>query len=299
MKLHKKVGIVISIFILLLTIFIIPGFTQVVSKPGEYSGYSPQLYNEWVRFSQYVEVRDGTKLAVDWYRPAVNGVAVDIPYPVLWTNTPYRGRGTVLSNGTRVLGPVKNGMVELTKYGYVVAAVDVRGTGASFGTRHIELDRTEAWDAYDMNEWFARQPWSNGVTGMWGCSQVGENQFHAISTMPPHLKAAMPFACSPEKYDSWWGGKGIRQVRPNPAPWTADLIILPVDGDTDTNGDGYPDMLYAAVWQHQNPLFLGTAIAQMPYRDSFSAYAGSRFWEEVSATTFREQIEQSNVAMYH
>jgi len=278
------------------------GFVQAqekVSRPGEYSGYSTPLYNEWVRFSQYVEVKDGTKLAVDWYRPAVNGVAVDIPYPVVWTNTAYRGRGTVKSDGTKVLAPVTNGMVELTKYGYVVAAVDVRGTGASFGTRHVELDRTEAWDAYDMNEWFARQPWCNGVTGMWGCSQIGENQFHAISTMPPSLKAALPFACSPEKYDSWWGGKGIRQVRPNPAPWTADLATLPVDGDVDGNGDGYPDMLYAAAYQHQNPYFLGTAIAEAPYRDSFSAYSGSRLWEEISATTYRTEIEQSKVAMYH
>jgi uncharacterized protein len=298
MKSKQKLRIGI-IFILLLTFFTLPGFAQMVSKPGEYSGYSPQLYNEWVRYSQYVEVRDGTKLAVDWYRPAVNGVAVETPYPVVWTNTAYRGRGTVSSNGIRTLGPVQNGMIELTKYGYVVAAVDVRGTGASFGTRHIELDRTEAWDAYDMNEWFARQPWSSGITGMWGCSQIGENQFHAISTMPPSLKAALPFACSPEKYDSWWGGKGIRQVRPNPAPWTADLATLPVDGDTDASGDGYPDMLYAAAFQHQNPYFLGTAIAEAPYRDSLSAYAGSTLWEEISATTYRTQIEQSKVAMYH
>ena len=278
---------------------VIASAQEKVSKPGVYSGYSPQLYTEWIRFSQYVAVRDGTKLAVDWYRPAVNGVAVNIPYPVIWTNTAYKGRGTVRSDGTKVLGPVQNGMVELTKYGYVVAAVDVRGTGASFGTRHIELDRTEAWDAYDMNEWFARQPWCNGVTGMWGCSQIGENQFHAISTMPPHLKAALPFACSPEKYDSWWGGKGIRQVRPNPASWTADLITVPVGGDTDANGDGYPDMLYVAAQQHQNPFFLGTAIAEMPYRDSFSAYAGSKFWEEMSAVTYRDEIENSGVAMYH
>ncbi len=277
------------------------GFVQAqekVSRPGEYSGYSTPLYNEWVRFSQYVEVRDGTKLAVDWYRPAVNGVAVETPYPVIWTYTAYKGRGTVKSDGTKVLAPVQNGMVELTKYGYVVAAVDVRGTGASFGTRHVELDRTEAWDAYEMNEWFARQPWCNGITGLWGCSQIGENQFHTISTMPPSLKAALPFACSPEKYDSWWGGKGIRQIRPNPAPWNSDLNTLPVDGDVDGNGDGYPDLLYAAAYQHQNPYFLGTAIAEAPYRDSFSTYSGSKIWEEISATTYRKQIEQSKVPMY-
>ena len=36
-----------------------------ISRPGEYSGYAPVLYDEWVRTSQYVPMRDGTRLAVD------------------------------------------------------------------------------------------------------------------------------------------------------------------------------------------------------------------------------------------
>ena len=47
---------------------------EKISRPGEYSGYSEPVYSEWQRTSFYVEVRDGTKLAVDIYRPAVNGV---------------------------------------------------------------------------------------------------------------------------------------------------------------------------------------------------------------------------------
>ena len=38
---------------------------EMVSKPGVYSGYSPVLYDGYKIFSQYVPVRDGTKLAVD------------------------------------------------------------------------------------------------------------------------------------------------------------------------------------------------------------------------------------------
>lgn len=43
---------------------------QRASGPGEYAGYSPRLYDRWVRSSLYVPVRDGTRLAVDIYRPA-------------------------------------------------------------------------------------------------------------------------------------------------------------------------------------------------------------------------------------
>ena len=40
-----------------------------VSKLGEYQGCSEPIYDEWVRTSQYITVRDGTRLAVDVFRP--------------------------------------------------------------------------------------------------------------------------------------------------------------------------------------------------------------------------------------
>ncbi len=45
-----------------------------------------------VRESRYVAVRDGTRLAVNVYRPAENGVAVSTPLPVVFAFTPYRAR---------------------------------------------------------------------------------------------------------------------------------------------------------------------------------------------------------------
>ena len=48
---------------------------QKVSKPGEYRGYSEILYPETVRNSQYIPGYEGTKLAIDIYRPAKNGQA--------------------------------------------------------------------------------------------------------------------------------------------------------------------------------------------------------------------------------
>ena len=47
-----------------------------VSRPGQYSGYSEVLYSEIVRNSQYVPGLDGSKLAVDIYRPGEHGQAV-------------------------------------------------------------------------------------------------------------------------------------------------------------------------------------------------------------------------------
>src|SRR5262245_31176817 len=63
---------------------------QAVSRFGEYSGYSKPLYSEWVRSSPYIATRDGTRLAADVFRPAVNGQPVTDKLPVVWTHTRYQ-----------------------------------------------------------------------------------------------------------------------------------------------------------------------------------------------------------------
>ena len=66
-----------------------------VSKPGEYSGYSEAIYSdEYEISSQYVKASDGTKLAMDLYRPKdkETGKVIDSPLPVIWMHTPYNRR---------------------------------------------------------------------------------------------------------------------------------------------------------------------------------------------------------------
>jgi predicted acyl esterase len=50
------------------------GSMEKISKPGKYSGYSKKKYDSYIVTSRYIEVRDGTKLAADIYRPAIDGV---------------------------------------------------------------------------------------------------------------------------------------------------------------------------------------------------------------------------------
>src|SRR5690242_13775978 len=46
-------------------------------------------YSSSVRTSQYVTVRDGTRLAIDIYRPTENGQPVEKKLPVILVATPY------------------------------------------------------------------------------------------------------------------------------------------------------------------------------------------------------------------
>jgi len=165
---------------------------EKISSPGKYQGYSQPIYDEWVRISQYVPVRDGTKLAVDILRPSRGGKPVSEPLPVIWTHARYH-RADLTPDGKllTILDQIP-WLQTILKYGYVVAAVDIRGSGASFGVSRGAFTPEEATDAYDITEWFAGQPWSSGKIGMFGISYLAITQYMAASTTPPHLVAIMP-----------------------------------------------------------------------------------------------------------
>ena len=66
-----------------------------VSKPGEYTGYSDAIYDDRYELtSRYIQMSDGTKLAMDLYRPKdkATGKVIDAKLPVLWMHTPYNRR---------------------------------------------------------------------------------------------------------------------------------------------------------------------------------------------------------------
>ena len=78
-------------------------------------------YPDYVRSSFYVPVRDGTRLAMNIYRPAIDGRVVAEPLPVVFAFTPYRARyfaedGSIVETGRTE----RLGLPQLTSAGYVV-----------------------------------------------------------------------------------------------------------------------------------------------------------------------------------
>jgi len=71
----------------------------------------------------------------------------------------------------RVRAPSAPGLTDvpsLTDYGYIIVQVARRGNGQSFGSRRRYNDRTEAEDTYEITEWLAAQPGSDGMIGAHG-----------------------------------------------------------------------------------------------------------------------------------
>ena len=172
-----------------------PLAAQKISRLGEYSGYSEPIYDSSVRSSQYVTMRDGTKLAVDIIRPTRNGQVHTDPLPVIWTHHRYT-RARVRNDTLYTILDWMPYLPRVMSHGYVVAAVDTRGGGASFGTQQGFFGREEAGDAYEITEWLAAQPWSDGNIGMYGRSYLGITQYFAASEAPPLSAAAPPSTVS-------------------------------------------------------------------------------------------------------
>lgn len=127
-----------------------------------------------------IPMRDGVQLATDVYRPAVDGVAVTEPLPLVLTRSPYS------KERERDVATAEN----FARHGYVAAIQDMRGRYASEG-EFTKYAVTEPADGYDTVEWLAEQPYSNGKIGMWGTSYGAHTAADAAKLSPPALAAML------------------------------------------------------------------------------------------------------------
>jgi len=128
----------------------------------------------------WITLPDGVRLAADLYMP--EGNTRGNHFPVLLEYTPYRKDE---SRGRNY--PLNSYFVQR---GYVVARVDIRGTGSSGGfTIPHEYSDIELDDGEVVIGWLAAQDWSNGNVGMFGISWGGFNSIQMAVRNPPAYKA--------------------------------------------------------------------------------------------------------------
>ncbi len=125
-----------------------------------------------------IPVRDGVELNGTVYKPA----AQKEPLPVIFTLTPY------------ISDSYHERAYYFAQHGYVFVLVDVRGRGNSGGT--FDPFVQEPHDGYDIVEFLAKQPWSNGKVTMWGGSYAGYDQWATLKELPPHLVTVVPVAAA-------------------------------------------------------------------------------------------------------
>src|SRR5205085_6076853 len=74
--------------------------------------------------------------------------------------------------------------------GYAHVNTDVRGSGKSGGALCL-LCKREQEDVYDVVEWVAKQPWSDGNVALNGYSYSAITALLGSALRPPHLRAVI------------------------------------------------------------------------------------------------------------
>lgn len=98
-------------------------------------------------------------------------------------------------------------LIDLAERGYAVLHVSMRGSGTSEG--EAGLYNFYGQDGYDVIEWAADQPWSNGNVGTTGLSLLGISQWLAAKELPPSLKAISPVVACTNCYNTLWNPSGM------------------------------------------------------------------------------------------
>jgi uncharacterized protein len=193
----------------------------------------------------WIPMRDGLRLAADLYFPDPDPGQ---PLPVVMEYIPYRKDEVV---------PGSRFYEYLLENGYVVARVDIRGTGGSEGVVTDEYVLQEQLDGYDAIEWLAGQPFCDGHVNQMGISYGGFTSLQVATHNPPHLTSIIPTYFTDDRYtdDCHYRGGHLRKYY-DPGHYGNFMIVynaLPPYPEW-TGGD------WSAIWEqhlaHNEPYLL-------------------------------------------
>ncbi len=256
--------------------------------PSEYLKKRPATATVGAPASRYVTMRDGVRLALDVYLP--EGLPADAArqYPTIAIFTPYYRRFKVTGPGAEPAPNIAIYRDFFVPRGYALVAVDVRGCGASFGTRDCFRSPRERDDHRELADWIVAQPWSSGVIGSTGISYLGAAACFLASTGHPAVKAIAPLCAVQDTYTDhvFPGGLKCTTVTENydalvsaldldlrdqltPYPYFNDPRYAgpaPVDEDTDGT------QVAAAIDAHQDSFRMRDLAPEFAFREEAASH---------------------------
>jgi hypothetical protein len=239
--------------------------------------------------SRHLTMPDGCRIAVDIYVP--EGPRPEGGFPTVLHLTPYYRRFALrpgARSGVEAAPNAAASRIMFVARGYALVVVDVRGTGASFGTRDSFRSPAERDDARIIMDWIIAQDWSNGAIGATGISYVGAASDFAASTGHPALKAIAPISAVWDTYKDQFYPGGIlltklttgyddimsaldiddRRRLANYAYFADPDLAGPAPVDDDPGGD----LVREAVHQHHANVHMPDFMREFQFRDDALAY---------------------------
>jgi len=160
--------------------------------------YASGRITEWAKptapASRYLTMRDGCRIAVDVHVPQpIANAQQKTAFPTIVLFTPYYRRFKMEAGTTGENNPNTGKFRDFfVPRGYAVVVVDIRGTGASFGTRDSFRSPREREDSYEVVDWVVEQGWCNGTVGATGISYGGAASDFLATTGHPAVTAIAP-----------------------------------------------------------------------------------------------------------
>ena len=197
-----------------------PGLYLLAAQPASAPQYQVEMKEAWI------SMPDGVRLAADLYLPT--GDVAGKTFPVILEYLPYRKTEARARNYSMYSYFVERG--------YVLARVDIRGTGNSEGKLiPYEYSDIEQVDGETVIDWLSKQEWSNGNVGMFGISWGGFNSIQMAGRNPPALKAIIAIDATEDLYqddvhymdgimhlDSWEMSQDLDNARPGAPDYVID-----------------------------------------------------------------------------
>ncbi len=257
---------------------------------------SPSIpaYGDVERYSRYLPMSDGVRIAADVFLPKALPAGTRLPTVLISTRYWRAGEGT----------PPSAEEAFWVSHGYAVVYIDVRGTGASFGTWFYPWSRQEVKDIGEVVAWIVKQPWSNGALGSIGTSYTANTAQLVAASNNPAVKAVIPRSMD---FDIW-----TENIQPGGVindfilhDWGVMVHALDMNTADAPNGKGVRRvdedksgaLLAAAVKEHHGNPQLQEVAKNIMFRDDTIAE-----WKDIADTyeTFRYKsaIERSQVPIY-
>ena len=202
-----------------------------------------------------------------------------------------------------------------TRAGFALVVADARGTGASFGSRAMELGPREIADYGELIDWVAAQPWSNGRVGIFGSSYDGQaaelvaalGNPHVVavaalfSPLDPYRELFYPGGCATGgRFARWMWESQVKDGVAGAVERLSDLIGVPVEElslPAPVKPVDEPDgtaLLEAAIGEHQANVDMHELLGRAPFSDDDLAGLD---WQATTPAAARRAIEATGVPL--
>ncbi|MDR4493691.1 MAG: CocE/NonD family hydrolase [Nitrospirales bacterium] len=195
--------------------------------------------------------------------------------------------------------------------GYAWVDVDVRGSGASFGTRPVSYSPEEIKDGKEIVDWIIAQPWSNGHVGAIGISYSGGTAEMLLVNQHPAVKAVAPMFSGFDLYSEIAFPGGIHlnwftktwttinhRLDNNELPFGGWMANLFVRGVRPVDHDAGNQLLSQAIKDHANNWSPYREASGITFRDDPPPSHQAPNIDALSTQTYADQIAKSGAAIY-